>query len=161
MERIWENERNGKPYWVLRINGERYTVWNPKLLEGIQEGSLVAYEFKRSGNYRHITRLIPVPEPGETGAGSAGLYLNERDARMVRMSALRSAAQLIYTIEMRWEEKVESTLQLAREFERYIMGQLPPGQTDKRAPAPSPGVAQGRQGFPQSPPPSPRPPDRK
>jgi hypothetical protein len=118
VERIWENERNGKPYWVLRIDGERYTVWNPEQLQGVEEGSLVVYEYKQSGRYRNITGLIPV-RPAE----SAQPYVSERDLRVIRLSCLRSATQMLYNIEMNWEEKIKSTLDLAREFERYVIGE--------------------------------------
>ena len=61
----WENDGNGRPYWVLQIDGERYTTWNRKSLEGVQEGSLIEYEYKQSGKYRNISSLAPVSTPDE------------------------------------------------------------------------------------------------
>lgn len=50
-DKIWENKTKGnKPYWVLSIEGENYSVWDKKNLEGIQEGSTVEYDWKASGD---------------------------------------------------------------------------------------------------------------
>ena len=41
VEKIWENEKNGKKYWVMAIDGERYSVWDVKYINCISEGSVV------------------------------------------------------------------------------------------------------------------------
>jgi hypothetical protein len=161
VDKIWENESNGKLYWVLQIDGERYATWNRKHLEDLKEGSLVVYEYKQSGKYRNITSLAPVNAPDDE---EKPVYRSkftdpyERDLRMVRMSALRSATQLIYNEQMDWDQKVASTFELAREFEHYVVGKEPselsaqrspkyeeqPGPRDSRPTPPSAGPRQQR-----------------
>ena len=42
IEKIWENKtEDGKAYLVLRIGGEKYSVWDKKYMEGLVEGSAV------------------------------------------------------------------------------------------------------------------------
>jgi hypothetical protein len=115
VEKIWENQREGKRYWTLRIDGERYTCWDPKIVEGVQEGSLVAYQYKQQNKYRHLTELNLVSSSSEP--------YKEREVRMIRMSALRSAVTLLSEVEeLEYKERVKTTLQTARYFERYILG---------------------------------------
>lgn len=147
VERIWENQSSKGPYWVLKIDGERYTVWDPILLEGVEEGRQVAYEYKQSGNYRNISALSVVPSSDGRGSadssGSMAPYANDRELRIVRMSALRSAAQLLYNTEMDWNEKVNTALDAARQFESYVMGEdtqpKPPASPPKPESRPTQG----------------------
>jgi hypothetical protein len=116
VEDILHKERNGKPYWILKIEGNNYTVWDRKYIEGIKKGSLVAYEFKQSGNYRHITSLKPLE-------GSLAPYSQE-ELRIIRMSCLRSAVNLTSEMGLEYKDKVEATIHLAKQFEKYVLGDL-------------------------------------
>ena len=56
--KIWENEtRDNKIFHVVEIAGERYSVWDPRLLVGVEEGSHVEYDWKKSGNFKKLTGL--------------------------------------------------------------------------------------------------------
>ena len=53
IEKIWENQtRDKKKYHVLEIGGEKYSVWDNKLIEGLGEGSRIEYDWKRSGDFK-------------------------------------------------------------------------------------------------------------
>ena len=66
IEEIWKNETDdGKPYFVLRIGGDKYSVWDKKYMEGLEEGSTVEYESAQSGKFKKITDLKKIDlEPG-------------------------------------------------------------------------------------------------
>ena len=56
--KIWENEtKDNKVFHVVEIAGERYSVWEPSLLEGVEEGSRVEYDWQKAGNFKKITDL--------------------------------------------------------------------------------------------------------
>ncbi|MBW1731416.1 MAG: hypothetical protein JRJ75_11080 [Deltaproteobacteria bacterium] len=116
--KIWENEtREGKKYHVLEIGGEKYSVWDQRLLEGLGEGSLVEYEWKKSGDFRKITDLRPSATP------DAGNYSHERKNReIIRMSCLKSASELLYGLFLDPDVKTRKAIDIAREFEKYVRG---------------------------------------
>jgi hypothetical protein len=66
IEKIWKNETDdGKPYFVLRIGGDKYSVWDKKYVDGIEEGSMVEYESAQSGKFKKITEMRKIAlEPG-------------------------------------------------------------------------------------------------
>ncbi len=126
IDKIWENKTKGnKPYWVLSINGDNYSVWDKKYLEGIQEGSSVEYEWRPSGDYRKVTDLKKIEmEPGFERAGKS----NGRDQQIIRMSCVKSAVVLASNSDKLPKDKAEMTLGIARQFEKYV--------TDKEDEAP-------------------------
>ena len=107
IERIWENHtKNGEKYWVLFISGKNYSVWDSSVIEGLSEGAEVEYEFKRSGKYNKITDLKVIQEPAQSGQAPAQ---DTRELRIIRMSCLRSAAEIISPYNLDLEEKTEKT----------------------------------------------------
>ncbi len=53
IEQIWENEsKNGQQYVTVQIDGERYSVWDDKHFDQLQEGAEIEYEFRQSGNFK-------------------------------------------------------------------------------------------------------------
>ena len=127
IKKIWENETSsGQRYWAVSIEGQRYNIWNPKHISGLTEGDYVSYEFKESGRYRNISKIDRIEDPPTSGPGSPstehGYRAPDRNAQIVRMSVLRSAAEVLYNSDMPWEEKGRYTIELARQFERYVTG---------------------------------------
>ena len=121
VDKVWENKTDdGKPYFVLKIGGEKYSVWDKKYMDGIEEGSKVEYESAQSGKFKKITDMKKI----DLGPG---IDLPERKPRdrngqeIVRMSCIRSATALIADFGAPPEEKAEITLGLARKFEKYVI----------------------------------------
>lgn len=117
VDKIWENEtRDKKRYHVLEIGGEKYSVWDPNLLEGLGEGNQVEYEWKQSGNFKKITDLKLIDPASESGS-----YKSDRKSReIVRMSCLRSASEILHGLFIDPDEKTRKALDIAREFEKYV-----------------------------------------
>jgi len=120
IEKIWENKTDdGKPYLVLRIGGEKYSVWDKKYMEGLEEGEAVEYESAQSGKFKKITDIKKIElEPGMDPPEKRTRDRNRLE--IVRMSCIRSAAALVADFGAQPEEKAEITLGLARRFEKYV-----------------------------------------
>jgi len=113
IQKISERQKkDGTTYWVLRIDGQQYLIWDEKLMEGLQEGDFVEFEFKRKGNFNTITKIKKT------------LSYDERHVQIVRMSCLRSACEIVTTAGfMNTEKKAEVALKMAKKFEDYILGE--------------------------------------
>ena len=120
IEKIWENKtQNNKRYHVVEIGGEKYSVWDSALMEGITEGARVEYDWKKSGNFKKITGLQKIDESQMSEA-----YQSDRKSReIIRISCLRSASELLYGLYFDPDEKAEKALDIARRFERYVSGE--------------------------------------
>ena len=114
IEKIWENEKNGKKYWVLAIGGDRYSVWDEKYIHGLSEGAVVDYKWRQSGNFRKITDLRKIdPEP------EIDPYKRDRKSiEIVRMSCLKSASEILNGLFIDPDKKVKKALEISREFEK-------------------------------------------
>jgi hypothetical protein len=113
ISRIWTNERkDGTKYWVLSIDGQRYSVWDQKLVEGLNQGDAVDFEFKQSGNFRNIIKLSRIKEQ---------TYANDAQKQIVRMSCLRSAAELLSNSGLVYDVRVKETLKAANKFEQWVI----------------------------------------
>ena len=87
IENVWENEsRNGQKYLTVQIDGERYSVWDDKHFDRLQQGAEIDYEFRQSGNFRNITEVRDPTEASETPT-----YQNSRDRQITRLSCLARA----------------------------------------------------------------------
>ena len=121
IDKIWENKTDdGKPYLVVRIGENKYSVWDKKYMEGLNEGAAVEYEFTQSGKFKKITDMRRI----ELELGFAPPERKPRDRNgqeIVRMSCIRSAAALVADFGAPLEEKADITLGLARRFEKYVI----------------------------------------
>ena len=95
VDKIWKNKTDdGKPYFVLKIGGEKYSVWDKKYMEGLEEGSAVEYESSQSGKFKKITDMKKIDlEPGIDPPERKPRDRNGEE--IVRMSCIRSAAALV------------------------------------------------------------------
>jgi len=105
--------KNGTPYASVRIDGENYTCWDDALISKLETGQDVDYEWEQSGKFKKIIDIEPVLDD---------LDLTPKDLRILRMSALRSASYLEIGLDVPLEEKLRTTLETSRAFERYILG---------------------------------------
>jgi len=125
IEQIWENEsKNGQQYLTVQIDGERYSVWDDKHFDQLQEGTEIEYEFRQSGNFKNITE-VSNPAQSEQNDGPP-MYHNDRDRQITRLSCLKSAAQILAPAQVDPDAKRDLVIDTARVFERYV-GENDPG----------------------------------
>lgn len=116
IEQVWENEsRNGQKYLTVQINGEKYSVWDAKYFDQLQEGLEIEYEFRHSGNFKHLTDVRPVK-----GQESQDYKPSSREIQIARLSCLKSASEILAPVHMDIEDKEELVIELAKRFERYV-----------------------------------------
>ena len=117
IENIWENEkRNGEPYWVVAINGERYSAFDEELIRNLRAGDDVEYDWKKAGKYKNLAALSRVESDGApAGKGN--------QVSGVRLSCLRSATELLAHCELDDDRRGDTALELARRFEGYVCGE--------------------------------------
>ncbi len=128
IEQVFENEsKNGQHYMTVQIGGERYSVWDPKYFDHMQQGSEIDYEFRQSGNFRNITEVHAPQQTEPTENGPT--YHNGRDRQITRLSCLKSAAEIISPAQLTPDTKRDLVIETARVFERYVaendLGALP------------------------------------
>ncbi len=120
IDKIWPNKLDdGTEYLVLSIGGEKYSVWDKKYMERLQEGSSVDYSWKQSGKFKKITDINvvePAPEPEPRIMGK-----DRERLEIVRMSCIKSASSLVSEFDAHPLEKGSITLGLARKFEKYVL----------------------------------------
>lgn len=118
IDKIWENQtKDNKTFYVLEIGGDKYSVWDPKLVEGLDEGNTIDYQWKQSGNFKKITSLAKIEAEPDLDN-----YPTDRKSReIVRMSCLRSATELLGPVELEPDDKIEKALDMAKVFERYVV----------------------------------------
>ena len=121
VDKVWENKTDdGKAYLVVRIGQNKYSVWDKKYMENLNEGAAVEYEYTQSGKFKKITDMKKI----ELEPGFDPLERRSRDRNgqeIVRMSCIRSAAALVADFGAPPEEKADITLGLARRFEKYVI----------------------------------------
>lgn len=119
IEKIWENEtKDNKAYHVLDIAGDRYSVWDPKLVEGLAEGSYVEFDWQKSGNFKKITDLKKIDMAPDL---DSPYKPNRKSMEIIRMSCVRSASNILQGIYIDPVEKTSKALDIAREFENYVL----------------------------------------
>ncbi len=118
IDRIWQNKtKDEKNYWVLNIDGQNYSVWDKKYIEGLQEGAMVEYEWATSGDFKKIVEIRKIDgQPTREREDK----LHARNQQIIRMSCIKSATMLVSNSDGDPDEKGTMTLGLARKFERYV-----------------------------------------
>jgi len=92
--KIWQNQRqDGSQYWVLSIDGQRYTTFAKELAEGISEGDRVEFSFFNSGGYRKIAAIQRLSSRAPTATNNSPL--SGESLRIIRMNCLRTAAEML------------------------------------------------------------------
>lgn len=119
IEEIWENEaRNGQKYLTVQIDGERYSLWDTKCFDQVQEGLEIEYDVRQSGNFKHLTDITPVKEEKEQERPA--YRPNGRDVQITKLSCLKSASEIVAPVHMDIDSKQEMVIELAKRFERYV-----------------------------------------
>ncbi len=119
VDKIWHNHRaDGSEYWVLSINGKRYSTWDKNMVEGVQEGNWVEFAFTDSGRYHNLTVLKRL---SGSASGTEKIAPSPEALRMVKMSCLRTAAEMLKDTTLVPEQKVLLAMEMARKLESYIL----------------------------------------
>ena len=123
VERIWENElKDGRKYWTLQMDGQRYSIWDPEMATGLSPGLSVEYEAKKSGRYNTIKSLRILEEssdPPETPEQPL-VRTDPRNRRITRMGCLKYATTLLTRSELDSPDRVDRALEIAKKFEKYV-----------------------------------------
>jgi hypothetical protein len=118
IDRIWENEsRSGQKYLTVQVGSERYSVWDDKYFDMLQEGVTIDYDFKQSGNFKNMTDIEPA---NGNGNGLPQYQPNNKDRQIARMSCLKSASEILAPVQLDPDAKKDLTIDTARFFERYV-----------------------------------------
>jgi hypothetical protein len=118
--KIWHNHRtDGSEFWVLSIDGERYSTWDGNLIANIQEGDLVEFTFNKSGRYQNLLAINRLSRSPFLTADM--LTTSPESLRMVRMNCLRTSAELLKDTTMLPEQKTSMTIAMAKKLEEHIL----------------------------------------
>jgi len=114
-------KKNGNKYHLATINGEKYSIWDPKQVEGLKQGSVVEYQFRyEKGRYKSITELELIDD-SNCELGNYGLEeLTGKDIQIGRMTSLKYAMEITKDLGFGLEDKIDITVDLAKRLEKYI-----------------------------------------
>ena len=118
IEQVWENSsKKGQKYLTVQVGGERYSVWDDKYFDALQEGITIDYDFRQSGNFKNMTDIQTVDGNGN---GRPQYAPNGKDRQIARMSCLKSASEILAPVQLDPDAKKDLTIETARFFERYV-----------------------------------------
>jgi hypothetical protein len=118
IDKIWQNETaDGRRYDVLQIGGEKYSLWDEKYFGRIQEGQVLDFKFRESGDFRNITEIY---EPTGQQTSDRKDYAQERLKKIIKMSCLKSASEVLSGSKIPYADRAGKAIEIARRFERYI-----------------------------------------
>ena len=109
IEKIFHDQNDRGECWTLLIGGQRFSVFNKALIQDLSEGDSVDFFWTGTGQYKRIVKLSKGGEKKDTGV------------QIARMSAIRSAAELVSACSLAPGEKAKTTLEIAQQFESHIL----------------------------------------
>lgn len=120
ISKIWRNEReDGSHYWVLSIDGERYSAFEADLVKHLNEGDFVEFTYTQSGKYRNLVCIKPV---SRFGFGACdGPSVPPEAIRILRMNCLRTAAEVLKGSSLRPEQRASAALEIAEKLEGHVL----------------------------------------
>lgn len=120
VNKIWHNRRpDGSEYWVVSVDGQRYTTSRRDLVEGIQEGDRIELSLYNSGRYRRIAALARLPHTAFVTADR--LLPNPESLRIIRMNCLRTAAEMLKDTTLLPEQKLAMAITVAERLEQHVL----------------------------------------
>jgi hypothetical protein len=115
---------DGREYLTFQISGNKYSVWDKKYFGMFNEGMLVNFKFKKSGNYLNISEIEHDPDykPGNNSNGNNNPfgYPNHRDLQILKTSCLKCATYLMHDVPLEVDKKVDLALEVAKRLEKYL-----------------------------------------
>ena len=90
--------QKGQRYWRVKVAGEKQSlfVWDAGLAEALMPGCTYQVAVNGSSDYPRITDVTLVPDVPAASPAPAVPAAGERERRMLRMSALRAAAEVLH-----------------------------------------------------------------
>ena len=120
IDQLWDNKTDkGQPYQVLAIGDDRYSFWDRNKFGKFRKGDTVEFDWKKAGEYKNITTFELAEADNNDSNGSNG-----KDARIVKMSCLKSAGMVLGPMDIEPKKKILATVSVAKYFERYINNEL-------------------------------------
>jgi hypothetical protein len=108
----------GKAYWRVKSDRGVFFVWEKALADQLQPGATVVVSTNGSAEYPKIVAVheahasAPDPAVDPTPAPEPATAASERERRMLRMSALRAAADILHGSHVPAGEVIEYAEQL-------------------------------------------------
>jgi hypothetical protein len=107
----------GKAYWRVKSDSGTFFVWEKALVDQLQPGATVVVSINGSAEYpkivavheAHASAPDPAVDPAPVEPPSA---VSERERRMLRMSALRAAADVLHGSHVPADEAIGYAQQL-------------------------------------------------
>lgn len=113
--------KNGNEYISVSIDGNKYAVWDTSMFAKLHRGDLVEYKLQvNQSGYTDVTDL-QVLETGNNGLPDYQLYDELRNKQIARLSCLKSASTIVAGMDIMPEEKVDKTIEVAKQFEKYVL----------------------------------------
>ncbi len=90
--------QSGKTFWRVRTDSGVYFTWEKAVADQLQPGTTAVVSINGSADYPKIVAVHEAPEPPEPASeGSPSpTPAGARERRMLRMSALRAAAEVLH-----------------------------------------------------------------
>lgn len=125
VEGIWQNkDRRGRDFWILDVAGEQYSVWDRKFIQDLVQGDEIELLWTEAGRYKNVTKIVRLgTQPnGHAPPPTPIPSVDPKSLQIIRMSCLRSAADLLARSSLIPETKKQRTLEIAKDFEEYVLG---------------------------------------
>jgi hypothetical protein len=90
--------QKGQRYWRVKVAGERQSLfcWDPALAQALEPGMTYHVVVNGSADYPRIIDVTLIPDAAPAPAPAPAPAVSERERRMLRMSALRAAADILH-----------------------------------------------------------------
>ena len=117
---------DGRQYMTVQIEGQKYSLWDNKYFEQLQEGMEISYKWKESGNFKNLTEVDLNPAlnlNSHSNPGNNNNHQYDRDRHIARLACLKSASKLLASTQIEPEKKKELAIEYASEFvNRFVYG---------------------------------------
>jgi len=112
---------NGGKYTVIKLKGKNFFDWNGYCeAEEVTQGDTVRIEHD-GDEYPRVTSMEKLAS-GEPGATERGDNQQDKETRITRICALKSAARVLQGSDLSYEERVKKITGLAKKLEEWIIG---------------------------------------
>jgi len=131
LENIRRGSReDGSEYWVLTIDGKKYSTYDSEHVSYIQEGEKVEFSYTYSGSFKRIIAIRRL------GSGQIEARTRPEALRIVRMNCLRTAAEMIRDAEVTPGGRADLVIVIAKRLEEHVLhpedGLAPNGSEEAR-----------------------------
>ena len=61
IESIERKSKGDKVWWLLTIDGQKYSYWNAEQMATLKSGQTIEFDFVQKNNFKNITGIIELP----------------------------------------------------------------------------------------------------